>query len=125
MRLAGDGPAVSGGRIESSACSRVRAGGNDAAGTTEPNGIPTESGGGMKALSIQQPWAWAILAGVKTVENRTWRTFHRGPLLIHASKKPWTGKADLLGHVPPGKLPIGVLLGTVEVLDCVPIGGDL
>ena len=24
---------------------------------------------GMKCLSIQQPWAWAICAGVKTVEN--------------------------------------------------------
>ncbi len=79
----------------------------------------------MKALSIQQPWAWAILAGVKRVENRTWRTFHRGPLLIHASKKPWAGQADLRGHVPPRELPVGVLLGTVDVLDCVPVGGDL
>jgi hypothetical protein len=79
----------------------------------------------MKALSIQQPWAWAILAGIKTVENRTWRTNHRGPLLIHASKTPWPGQADLLGHVAPGELPVGVLLGTVEVLDCVPVGGDL
>lgn len=25
----------------------------------------------MKALTVQQPWAWAIIHGGKTVENRT------------------------------------------------------
>ena len=39
----------------------------------------------MKALSIRQPWAWLIAAGHKLIENRTWRTAYRGPLLIHAS----------------------------------------
>lgn len=40
----------------------------------------------MKAISIQQPWAWAILHAGKDVENRTWRTTYRGPVAIHASK---------------------------------------
>lgn len=40
----------------------------------------------MKAISIQQPWAWAIFNG-KPVENRKWSTAYRGPLLIHAGKK--------------------------------------
>jgi len=40
----------------------------------------------MKALSIQQPWAWFIIRGYKNIENRTWATTYRGPLLIHASK---------------------------------------
>ena len=40
----------------------------------------------MKTLSIKQPWAWAIIHGGKDVENRTWTTNYRGPLLIHASK---------------------------------------
>lgn len=40
----------------------------------------------MKALSIQQPWAWAILNG-KPLENRTWFTPYRGPFLIHTGKK--------------------------------------
>jgi len=39
-----------------------------------------------KALSIRQPWAWAILNG-KPVENRSWRTNFRGSFLIHAGKK--------------------------------------
>ncbi|REF00241.1 ASCH domain-containing protein [Thermomonospora umbrina] len=38
----------------------------------------------MKALTIRQPWAWAIVHGGKTIENRTWQTFYRGPLAIHA-----------------------------------------
>lgn len=40
----------------------------------------------MKALSIRQPWAWLILQGFKPVENRTWETLYRGPLIIHASQ---------------------------------------
>lgn len=40
----------------------------------------------MKALSIRQPWASLIVLGYKPVENRTRTSYHRGPLLIHASK---------------------------------------
>jgi hypothetical protein len=41
----------------------------------------------MKAISIRQPWAWAILHAGKRVENRDWRgCSYRGPLLIHAAK---------------------------------------
>lgn len=39
----------------------------------------------MKCISIRQPWAWLILHGQKDVENRSWNTKYRGPLLIHAS----------------------------------------
>lgn len=39
----------------------------------------------MKALSIRQPWAWLIANGYKDIENRSWRTNYRGPVLIHAS----------------------------------------
>ncbi|MQY14985.1 hypothetical protein SRB5_51620 [Streptomyces sp. RB5] len=38
----------------------------------------------MRALTIRQPWADAIAHGAKRVENRTWTTDYRGPLLIHA-----------------------------------------
>lgn len=44
----------------------------------------------MKALSIKQPWAWAICnlpePYKKDVENRTRRTNFRGEFLVHASK---------------------------------------
>jgi hypothetical protein len=39
----------------------------------------------MKTLSIKQPFATLVCAGVKKVENRTWKTDYRGRLLIHAS----------------------------------------
>jgi hypothetical protein len=38
----------------------------------------------VKALTLRQPWAWATIYGGKDVENRRWKTRHRGPLLIHA-----------------------------------------
>ena len=43
----------------------------------------------MKALSIQQPWAWAILHAGKRVENRTWwppRSLIGQTFALHASK---------------------------------------
>ncbi len=41
----------------------------------------------MKALSIRQPWAGMIAAGIKTIETRNWKTDYRGDLLICASVK--------------------------------------
>lgn len=39
----------------------------------------------MKVLSVQQPNATFICAGIKTVENRSWKTDYRGRIAIHAS----------------------------------------
>lgn len=41
----------------------------------------------MRALSIQQPWAWLIANGYKDIENRNWRTTFRGRFLVHAGKR--------------------------------------
>lgn len=41
----------------------------------------------MKAISIRQPWAWLIVNGYKDIENRSWNTKFRGPVLIHASSR--------------------------------------
>lgn len=38
------------------------------------------------ALSIRQPWPWAIIHAGKPVENRTWKTNFRGDFCIHSSK---------------------------------------
>ncbi len=45
----------------------------------------------MRALTVRQPWAWAIGYGGKDVENRTWNTTYRGPLAIHAASR-WDGE---------------------------------
>lgn len=85
----------------------------------------------MKALSIHQPWAWAILHAGKCVENRKWRTNHRGPLIIHASKSRASYAAQDLAvwrerygvELPAwDELVTGAIVGVVEVIDCVPVG---
>lgn len=45
----------------------------------------------MKALSVLEPWATLIIHHGKSVENRTWPTTYRGPLVICASKKIESG----------------------------------
>lgn len=40
----------------------------------------------LRAISVKQPWAALLVAGVKTVEVRTWATRTRGPVLIHAAR---------------------------------------
>ena len=44
--------------------------------------------GALFALSVKQPWAALLVAGVKTIEVRTWPTARRGRILIHASRIP-------------------------------------
>jgi hypothetical protein len=39
----------------------------------------------MRALTLRQPWPWAILTQGKRIENRQWNTRHRGAFLLHAS----------------------------------------
>lgn len=48
----------------------------------------------MKGITVQQPWAWAIIHGGKTVENRTQMWTYRGPLAIHAGAR-WSQRG---GH---------------------------
>ena len=76
----------------------------------------------MKALSIRQPWAWAILHGAKRVENRTWRTNYRGQILIHAGAKRCAAGLVLPDGTPvPDPLDYGALLGVATIVDCVPL----
>ena len=74
--------------------------------------IPTldkeESKGTVKALSILGPYAMDIFDGLKTVEWRTWKTDHRGDLLICTSSRKFEG--CISGHA----------LCMVELVDVVP-----
>lgn len=80
----------------------------------------------MKALSIKQPWAGLILTGIKSVENRSWRTDYRGDLVVHSGMSH-DKYASLLPQVrtAPSCRGLdelcGVALGIVELTDCVPI----
>lgn len=80
----------------------------------------------MKALSIRQPWADAIIWHGKDVENRDWPTRYRGPVLIHAAKA-WGEEERLTllhlvseGLVPDTQKPeTGGIVGRAEIIDCV------
>jgi len=78
----------------------------------------------MKCMTIRQPWATLISLGIKLVENRTWFTKHRGPLLIHAGLGIDQAGFDLaaqLGIDLPNPLPRGVIVCQVNVVDCIPL----
>jgi ASCH domain len=76
----------------------------------------------MRVLTVRQPWAELIVSGRKDVENRTWATKYRGPLLIHAGAAFYQGPyLDACG-VPPDAFAHatrGAFVGIVELVDCV------
>jgi hypothetical protein len=75
----------------------------------------------LRALTIKQPYAALVVDGVKDIENRSWRTRYRGPLAIHAGRKVDRDALSRYAYLldAPDDLPRGVLLGTVELVDCV------
>ena len=81
----------------------------------------------LPALSVRQPWAWLIVNGLKDIENRSRRTHHRGPLLIHASKSSndFTENIELVkrayGISVPFEVDRGGIVGVVDVIDCAEI----
>ena len=85
---------------------------------------------GVKAVTVRQPWASLIVAGIKTIETRSWSTRHRGPLAIHAGKVhyvgPWNHQlfeatervhGGMAGY--PDSFPLGAVVGTVRLVDVV------
>ena len=93
-----------------------------------------------RAFAIIQPWAWLIVNGWKDIENRTWWTSRRGPVLIHASKTldGEVHQALLRGQHPVTMQPLpeevrlaytqavmsqtvhrGGIVGQADIVDCV------
>lgn len=90
----------------------------------------------MITLSIKQPWAYLICAGIKDIENRGWKCPEKyigQRVLIHASAKE-VGyfnnilnfdqlRAVLVKHESfsmfRSKLQYGAIIGSVEIADCV------
>lgn len=75
-----------------------------------------------KALTICQPYAHMIIVTQeKRVENRSWYTHYRGPLLIHAGKgKKWLdGDEDELYADDP--MVFGAIIGRVQLVDVLHI----
>ena len=50
----------------------------------------------MKAITVWQPWASLLVSGRKRYETRSWATSYRGPIAIHAAKRPVRQTIDAL-----------------------------
>jgi hypothetical protein len=96
---------------------------------------------GWKILTLWQPYASLVMAGIKPWETRDWSTNHRGTVLIHAGSR-WTRAmakdaaelVDQLSALLPlhmaleweallaldvGRWPRGAVLGRVRLTDCI------
>ena len=87
----------------------------------------------MRIISIRQPWASLIITGgtdvntgetvLKDVENRSWTTSYRGPVLVQSSQRlDDVAPADIerrFGVRLTGDQPRGGVIGIVEIVDCV------
>lgn len=85
------------------------------------------------ALSVRQPWAWAIVWGHKDIENRSWQAVNhglrqRGRICVHAAKGMLRDEyetardfmADIGVTCPKAhELRRGGIVGSVEVVDVV------
>lgn len=85
------------------------------------------------ALSVRQPWAWAIIHAGKDIENRSWQAINhglkkRGRIAIHASKNMSQDEyhdalefmKDIGVDCPlPADMKYGGIIGAVDVVDVV------
>lgn len=92
----------------------------------------------LLALSVRQPWAWAIVHGGKRIENRSWQAVNhglrqRGPICIHAAKgmtqDEYWDAAEFMERIDvicpePDKLERGGIIGIAEVVDVVSDSDD-
>lgn len=93
----------------------------------------------VKTLTLTQPYASLIVWGEKWLETRSWSTTYRSPLAIHAAKaipgdlmermkdecldaRGWFWAAFQRNFIAyPTALPRGAVIGTVQLVDCVPV----
>jgi len=79
----------------------------------------------VKAISIQQPWAWAILHAGKDIENRTWSTTYRGEVAVHATRMQdqWQLPTGVMRPTEQD-LVLRAVIGVVEIADVVVRGSS-
>lgn len=74
----------------------------------------------MKAITIKQPFASLIAAGIKEYEFRTWKTNYRGEILIHAGlgvdKKAMSKFAEYVAECP-----YGCIVAKAVLTDCIKV----
>jgi hypothetical protein len=71
-------------------------------------------------LTVRQPWPWALVEGLKDIENRSWPTTRRGWLLLHAGVARPTAAmlaaaSERAGMAMPAREPRGVIVGAINI----------
>lgn len=81
----------------------------------------------MKAISLWQPWASAIVEGLKHYETRSWRPTWEGiPIAIHAALRRDPQAMQFLehqrdhGYLLNDPLPFGAVVAVAVLTRCVP-----
>ncbi len=78
----------------------------------------------MKAITIKQPFASLIAAGLKEYEFRTWKTSYRGEVLIHAGKGIDKKAMERYKHLNLD-YPQGKIIAKATISDCVYIDDNM
>ncbi len=93
----------------------------------------------MKVISVKQPWAYLLCAGIKDIENRTWKLpekYKNETILIHASGKyhhqlewdlesmftdeQWIALSEKATRHIVDELPVtSAIIGSLKFTDCV------
>lgn len=77
----------------------------------------------MKVITIKQPFASLIAAGIKEYEFRTWKTKYRGEIFIHAGKgidKKAMKKFEEYGL----EYPSGCIIAKANLSDCIKVDDE-
>jgi len=77
----------------------------------------------IRTITVMQPYASFIIHGDdsgdrKDVENRTWPTNHRGPLLIHAGVGQRYIRTRGFNIARASEFVFGAIVGVVDVTEC-------
>ena len=75
----------------------------------------------VRAISIRQPYIKMILDGTKKIEYRSRRTNIRERIYLYASLTVEKEVCEDEGY-DAAKLPTGVIVGSVEIVDCTEEG---
>lgn len=90
----------------------------------------------MQCITVKQPWATLLAAGLTQYLVRDWRTSHRGPLAIQAGGKFPRGNVELCcdpefravlrraGVDYAMELPTRAVVGSVRLADCLYVTRD-
>lgn len=89
--------------------------------------MPPEKKSPLKAMTLKRPMAPAVVAGLKTIECRSWNMRHRGDIAIHYGRGsfPRAERADAYSELENYAIDLNVGAGCViavaTVVDVVPM----